>query len=93
VLLHAFLQGLAGNLESEAQAQSDTGLSEQEHMRAQEARFKAVAASGTVPYFAKMLGELSTGFELDFDALFELGLKVMLDGVAALMAGSKRSGR
>jgi AcrR family transcriptional regulator len=46
VLLHSFIQGLAVNLDAEAQAVGDTGISEEEHMRQNEARFEALARSG-----------------------------------------------
>jgi hypothetical protein len=85
VLLHGFIQGLAVNLEAEAQAIGDTGISEEEHMRLNEARFTALARSGRFPYFAKMMEGIPASFELDMDALFELGLARLLDGFAPLV--------
>jgi len=85
VLLHGFIQGLAVNLEAEAQAVGETGISEEEHMRLHEARFNALARSGRFPYFAKMMQGIPPLFELDIDALFELGLARLLDGFAPLI--------
>lgn len=90
VLLHAFIQGVAVNLELEAQALGETGLTEDDHMRAQEGRFNALAGTGRYPYFAKMLSELSAGFELDTDVIFELGLAALLDGLTPMIEGKRR---
>lgn len=87
VIIHGFVQGLAVNLEAEAQAVGETGISEEDYMRAQEAKFAALAASGRFPYFAKMMREIPEVFELDFDALFERGLEAMLDGFTAVIEG------
>jgi AcrR family transcriptional regulator len=85
VLLHSFIQGLAVNLDAEAQAVGDTGISEEEHMRLHEARFESIARSGRFPYFAKMLKQIPNSFELDLDTLFELGLARLLDGFTPLI--------
>jgi AcrR family transcriptional regulator len=83
IAVHSYIQGLAVNLEAEAQAEGDTGLSEADWMASHEAAFAALAASGRLPTFAKVLHSLSGGFDLDLDALFELGLRALLDGVGA----------
>jgi hypothetical protein len=59
-------------------------------MRAQEARFAALAATGRYPYFARLTRRVPDGFELDLDGLFELGLTALLDGFARVIepAGS-----
>ena len=90
VVLHGFIQGLAVNVEAEAQAVGDTGTTEEEHMRAQEAGFAALAASGRFPAFARMLGGIPDQFDLDLDALFELGLRALLDGFAPIIEGRRR---
>jgi AcrR family transcriptional regulator len=82
VLLHAFIQGLAVNLEAEAQAVADTGMSDEEYMRSQAARYDAVAERGRYQYFAKMMRDIPAEFTIDLDELFERGLTMMLDGVA-----------
>ncbi|NVB82431.1 MAG: GntR family transcriptional regulator [Kofleriaceae bacterium] len=90
VVLHSFIQGLAVNLEAEAQAIGDTGITEEDHMRMNEAKFAALADSGRFPYFAKMMHGISSSFELDIDALFELGLARLLDGFTPLVEGRAR---
>lgn len=91
VLLHGFIQGMAVNLESEAQAIGDTGMSEQDYMRTQEAKFIALAATGRFPYFAKMLREMPEEFDLDFEVLFERGLTALLDGFSPLLSRRRPS--
>ena len=91
VLLHAFTQGMAVNLETEAQLLGETGLSEEDHMRTQEAKFASVAATGRYPYFAKMMQDLAAGFELETDSLFEQGLRALLDGLTPAIEGRRRS--
>lgn len=90
ILLHSFVQGLAVNLEAEAQALGETGLSEDEHMRAQEAKFTALVATGRYPYFAKLTKGMAQGFELKLDVLFERGLAALLDGFTPLVEKRKR---
>lgn len=92
VTLHSFVQGLAVNVEAEAQATGETGRTEAEHMSAQEAQFAAVAASGRYPHFARMMQGIGASFEIETDALFELGLAAMLDGFAPAIEGKRRRG-
>ncbi|MEP7001039.1 MAG: TetR/AcrR family transcriptional regulator C-terminal domain-containing protein [bacterium] len=82
VLLHAFIQGMAVNLEAETQAIADTGIGEEDYMRSQAARYDAVAAAGQFLFFAKMMRDLPEEFRIDIDELFERGLTAMLDGFA-----------
>jgi DNA-binding transcriptional regulator YhcF (GntR family) len=86
IVLYAFVQGMAVNLESEAEAVGETGLSDDEWMQTQLHQFSALAATGHYPAFSRALTELTEGFDLDFDALFELGLHTLLDGFAAATA-------
>jgi DNA-binding transcriptional regulator YhcF (GntR family) len=90
VVMHGFVQGLAVNVEAEEQAAGDTGISEAEHMHAEEARFAALAATGRYPFFAKMMQGISPEFDLRFDELFEMGLAALLDGFAPLIEGKRR---
>jgi hypothetical protein len=82
VTLYAYAQGLASNFESEAEAQGEAGVDEEAWMRLHEPEFAALAATGAFPTFARILGELEGGFDLDLDRVFELGLGVLLDGFA-----------
>ncbi|RKH47275.1 GntR family transcriptional regulator [Corallococcus sp. AB049A] len=90
VLLHAFVQGIAVNLESEADAVAQSGMNDEEFMRRNLDTFLRVATSGRFPHFEKVLNGLRPGFDLDFDELFEMGLRVWLDGLEARLA--KRPG-
>ncbi len=78
VLLHSFIQGVAVNLEAEAQSLGETGITDEDHMERNQGQFAALAASGQYPYFAKMMREMRAEFAIDFDALFEKGLRAML---------------
>ena len=91
IVLHAFIQGMAVNLETEAEALSETGVSEAEWMDGEVASFSALAATGRYPAFAQVLGELDPSYEPAADRLFELGLRTMLDGFATRFAGRRRT--
>ncbi|MEU4424701.1 TetR/AcrR family transcriptional regulator C-terminal domain-containing protein [Actinoplanes sp. NPDC024001] len=82
ILLYSYVQGLAVNIEREAHAQAATGLSDEEWMRRQDPAMGAIAATGQFPVFARLLETFATdGFDLDLDRIFELGLRLMLDGL------------
>lgn len=85
IVLHAFIQGFAMNLETEADAAGETGISDSAWMDTQLADFTALAMTGRYPAFSSVMAELDDGFELDLDQLFELALQTTLDGVAALI--------
>lgn len=86
IVLHAFVQGLAVNLEAEADARSETGVGDDAWMEGELSAFDALAASGRYPAFAGAMAEFDHGFDLDIDALFELGLATLLDGFARFIA-------
>jgi AcrR family transcriptional regulator len=75
-----FVRGVAVNLEPEAHAEQDTGLTNTEWMQAQERRLQEILGSGRFP----MLSRLATGPDIDtgLDTLFEFGLGQLLDGLA-----------
>lgn len=85
VLLYSYVRGIAVNLESEAQAEADTGMTEEEWMDSQNAALTALTASGEAPTFSRVVTGLGDGYDLDLDVLFELGLQSMLDGLAILI--------
>ena len=82
------VRGAATGLESEQQAERDTGIDIEEWMRVHDARFAPVIQSGRFPHLAK----LDNNADVDFDlgALFEFGLTRLLDGFAALIEGRPR---
>jgi AcrR family transcriptional regulator len=86
--LFGHVRGAATGLESEQQAERDTGIDIEEWMRVHDARFATVIQSGRFPHLAK----LDNNADVDFDltALFEFGLTRLLDGFAALIDGRRR---
>ncbi|GAA2365390.1 GntR family transcriptional regulator [Nonomuraea africana] len=90
VLFYSSIQGLVVNAERETQAQSATGLSEDEWMDSQEADLRRLVATGDHPAFAAMLEGVGDGYDLDLDMLFELGLKLQLDGLATMIEAATR---
>lgn len=85
VVLYAYIQGMAANLDREAQAQAGSGLSDEEWMDAEEPKLRVLLASGAYPAFAALLDGFTHGYDFDLDELFELGLRLQLDGLAALI--------
>lgn len=85
-----FVRGVAMNLETEAQAEQDTGVSRAAYMTAQQAPFQTLLHGGAFP----VLQSASAQPELDvgLDALFEFGLARLIDGLA-LWAGPGPGGR
>ncbi|MFE0046713.1 TetR/AcrR family transcriptional regulator C-terminal domain-containing protein [Streptomyces albireticuli] len=91
-LIYSYIQGTAVHLERETQAASATGLTDEQWMDSQAAAYGALVASGRFPTFAKVLGSFGDeGYDLRLDAMFELGLTSMLDGLTALMEGPGRA--
>ncbi|MEU2154571.1 GntR family transcriptional regulator [Streptomyces sp. NPDC019396] len=84
VVFYSHIEGLAVNLEREAQAASATGVSDDQWMDGQGSSLQAIASSGRYPVFNKVLAafEAQGGYDLHLDALFELGLRSLLDGFA-----------
>ncbi|WP_020576393.1 TetR/AcrR family transcriptional regulator C-terminal domain-containing protein [Actinopolymorpha alba] len=90
VLIYSYVQGIAVNLEREAQAQAATGVSGEQWVDNQQPALTAMAASGRYPTFAKVLQSFATdGYDLDLDELFELGLQFLLDGLAVRLEGDR----
>ncbi len=78
--LFTFVRGIAVNLESEAAAQAASGLTGDEWAETQERRLRAIVAGGRFPRFERLIAQ---DYDLDLDALFERGLRYLLDGLAA----------
>jgi AcrR family transcriptional regulator len=90
VSLMNFVRGTAVSLEVEEQARTETGITDDEWMRAREAELGEMLASGAYPTLAKVLAQ--PGLDMDLDSLFEFGLRRQLDGLAVLVARA-RDGR
>ena len=94
ILLYSHVQGLAINMEREAQIAAATGLSEDQWMDVHGPALGAIAGSGRYPAFAKVIGDLGeAGYDFRLDDLFELGMRLLLDGVTCLVERSPASGR
>jgi DNA-binding transcriptional regulator YhcF (GntR family) len=76
--LFSHIRGLALNLEAEAQAEQDSGLTSDEWLQTQEHGFRVIAESGDFPLLNRLV---DSDMELDLDQLFEFGLGRMLDGM------------
>ena len=84
VSLAGFVRGIALSLEPEVQARTETGITEDEWIRARGGELAALFASGDFPTMARVLAQ--PGLDLDLDSLFEFGLRRQLDGLAVLVA-------
>ncbi|MEW2579419.1 TetR/AcrR family transcriptional regulator C-terminal domain-containing protein [Streptomyces syringium] len=89
VLLYSHVQGLAGHLEMEAHAAASTGQSEDQWMDSRAPTLQGLVESGRFPAFAKVVGSFTDGYDLNLDALFEFGLKALLDGLTSLVEGQE----
>jgi DNA-binding transcriptional regulator YhcF (GntR family) len=83
IVLHGFVQGLAVNLEAELEALGESGITDEEWVRSEVASFARLATAERLPHFLHVLEALSGGFDLDFDDVFETGLRTLLDGLTA----------
>ncbi|MFD6425703.1 TetR/AcrR family transcriptional regulator C-terminal domain-containing protein [Streptomyces sp. NPDC060198] len=89
VLLYSHVQGLAVHLEMEAHAEAATGQSEDQWMDSRTPALRELVESGRFPTFAKVVGAFEDGYDLRLDALFEFGLKALLDGLTSIVEGQE----
>lgn len=83
VMMAGYSQGIAVNLESELEAEQNTGITSDEWMESQYSTLDAIMASGRFPMLARIMEQ--DDFDLELDRVFELGLNLMLDGLAVLV--------
>jgi DNA-binding transcriptional regulator YhcF (GntR family) len=83
VMVANYVRGTAVNLEAEAQAEQETGLTDAQWMQAQQGRIAAVLAGGRLPMMARFMAADDREFGLD--SLLEFGLQRLLDGLAPLL--------
>jgi AcrR family transcriptional regulator len=83
VMLANFVRGNAVNLEPEAQAEQDSGVTSDEWMAAQSVQMEQIISTGAFPMFAEMAGVRDLEFGLD--SLFEFGLLRLLDGIEVFL--------
>jgi DNA-binding transcriptional regulator YhcF (GntR family) len=82
VMLFSYVRGMAVNLESEAQAEAESGMTADEWMDAHVDTLTSLTAGGGFPH-ARRLTTLDVDVHLD--ALFELGLRCLLDGLRGVL--------
>ncbi len=82
IMLFSYVRGMAINLESEAQAEAESGVTAEEWMAAHADTLTTLAAGGSYPHFERVA---ALDFDLDLDALFELGLRCLLDGLRGVL--------
>ncbi|GGS00498.1 GntR family transcriptional regulator [Streptomyces nojiriensis] len=87
VLLYSHVHGLAVHLELEADAEAATGQSEDQWMDSRAPVLRELVDSGRFPTFAKVVGSFEDGYDLRLDALFDLGLRALLDGLTPVVEG------
>ena len=86
VMLHthitafSFVRATALSNESELEARRDTGLTGDEWMELQHDAAEAIQRTDRYPNLARLIDE--DDFELDYDELFEFGMRTLLDGLA-----------
>lgn len=84
ITLVSYVRGFAINFELEAEAEQNTGMTDEQWLRSQDANVMSILASGAYPILARTMPDLSTTFSLDH--LFEFGLSRVLDGIGVLIA-------
>lgn len=89
VLLYSHVQGLAAHLEMEAHAEAATGQSEDQWMHSRAPALQELVESGRFPTFTTVVGAFKDGYDLRLDALFEFGLKALLDGLTSIVEGQE----
>lgn len=82
ISLFAYVRGIALVMEAEAQAEQDTGETADEWVVHQSDQLAAMIAAGNLGAFRELLAD-AFDYEYDLDQLFEFGLAVFLDGLAA----------
>jgi AcrR family transcriptional regulator len=81
ITLFSFVSGVATALEPEAEAQRETGMTNDEWMDSQEAQLRELASSESL--LLRMA--LQNDFDFDLEKLFEFGLGRLLDGLEAYL--------
>ncbi|WBQ06653.1 GntR family transcriptional regulator [Kribbella sp. CA-293567] len=82
ITVFGHVRGVALNLETEAQAEQDTGLTADEWADQQAGRLAALVAEQDLAGFRALAQPDGFDFDFDLDQLFEFGLGIVLDGLA-----------
>ena len=80
--LFGHVRGIALNLQSEAQAEQDTGLTADQWTDTQVPALHDLVTTGRYPVFERMMRQ---EYDFNLDTLFEFGLIRILDGVEVLL--------
>ncbi|MGI5522034.1 TetR/AcrR family transcriptional regulator C-terminal domain-containing protein [Micromonospora sp. CA-259024] len=83
IALMAYVRGIATNLEMRAQAEQDTGLTDDEWVDRQVTTFQHAITSRGYSTLAALTDE--GDLDLDLESVFEFGLRRLLDGYAVLI--------
>ncbi|MEH1127466.1 TetR/AcrR family transcriptional regulator C-terminal domain-containing protein [Micromonospora sp. CPCC 206061] len=89
VTIAGHVVGAAMHLEQEVEAEQDSGLSNEEWYEAQDLTLGRLLASGRFPMLASL--DDIPDFDLNLDIIFELGLRLLLDGLAAMIESAGTS--
>ncbi|MFF9474086.1 TetR/AcrR family transcriptional regulator C-terminal domain-containing protein [Streptomyces roseolus] len=76
------IRGLALNMETEREAEAQSGLDSEEWMDTQGPALQATLDGGRYPALARLA---RSGYDFDLDGLFEYGLQRLLDGLAVIL--------
>lgn len=79
--LAGYVRGAASNLETEQQAEQETGLSRDAFFERQDAPFREVVEKLRMPHLARIGG--APDLDLELESQFEFGLARLLDGLVA----------
>ncbi|NUP10575.1 MAG: GntR family transcriptional regulator [Polyangiaceae bacterium] len=85
VTIYSYVRGIAIDLETEAQAQAETGITDSEWVDAHAEVFRAIAAEKSLPTFNRLFTGLEGNFDFDLDKVFQFGLGPLLDGLGLLI--------
>jgi DNA-binding transcriptional regulator YhcF (GntR family) len=91
VMLANYVRGTALNLEAEAQAEQETGLTDEEWFDARQDRFAELLNGGDLPLIARFANRPDAAMTLD--DLLEFGLQRLLDGLARLLSADPADGQ
>ncbi|MFI1254428.1 TetR/AcrR family transcriptional regulator C-terminal domain-containing protein [Streptomyces netropsis] len=83
VTVAGYVRGLAVNLEDEAEAEQDTGLTHAQWLKTRHGRLAEILEGGNYPMYAQILAYPDIDF--DPDSMFAFGLDRLLDGLGAVM--------
>ncbi|WP_328328772.1 GntR family transcriptional regulator [Kribbella sp. NBC_00382] len=85
ITVFGYVRGVALNLETEAQAEQDTGLTADEWADQQAGRLAELIVEQDLAGFRALADPDGFEFDFDLDQLFEFGLGIVLDGLAVTL--------